>query len=178
MDTKWFNGNGLLHFTLFQDYGYKMVQWQRFTTFYALVPLFFGRTAILALGFLTPVLVLTFLIDFFTFGFLASMLVLTFLDDSFALAFLTPVLGLAFLVVFFTLGFLASVLILDFFVDFFTSAFSPNLNLWLFFPSSRAFLKIPFSTPFFKAKARYMEAFFSSPTSWTPCISISRIQIF
>merc|ERR1719153_1892046 len=103
MDTKWFNGNGLLHFTLFQDYGYKMVQWQRFTTFYALVPLFFGRTAILALGFLTPVLVLTFLIDFFTFSFLASMLVLTFLVD------------------FFTLGFLASVLILDFFVDFFTS---------------------------------------------------------
>merc|ERR1719153_355931 len=122
MDTKWFNGNGLLHFTLFQDYGYKMVQWQRFTTFYALVPLFFGRTAILALGFLTPVLVLTFLIDFLTFGFLASMLGLTFLVD------------------FFALGFLASVLILDFFVDFFTSAFSPNLNLWLFFPSSRAFL--------------------------------------
>merc|ERR1719153_1261350 len=160
MDTKWFNGNGLLHFTLFQDYGYKMVQWQRFTTFYALVPLFFGRTAILALGFLTPVLVLTFLVDFFT------------------LVFLTPVLGLAFLAVLFTFSFLASVLILDFFVDFFTSAFSPNLNLWLFFPSSRAFLKIPFSTPFFKAKARYMEAFFSSPTSWTPCISISRIQIF
>merc|ERR1719153_1598590 len=118
MDTKWFNGNGLLHFTLFQDYGYKMVQWQRFTTFYALVPLFFGRTAILALGFLTPVLVLTFLIDFFTFGFLASMLALTFLVDFFALVFLT----------------------------------------------------IPFSTPFFNAKARYMEAFFSSPTSWTPLI--------
>merc|ERR1719315_714327 len=87
-----------------------------------------------------------------TFGFLASMLGLTFLVDFFALVFLTPVL------------------ILDFFVDFFTSAFSPNLNLLLFFPSSLAFLKIPFSTPFFKAKARYMEAFFSSPTSWAPLI--------
>merc|ERR1719489_744703 len=83
------------------------------------------------------------------------MLVLIFLVEFFALVFLTPVLGLTFLVVFFTLGFLASVLILDF---------------WLFIPSSRAFLKIPFSTPFFKAKARYMEAFFSSPTSWTPLI--------
>merc|ERR1719153_1288166 len=82
------------------------------------------------------------------------MLVLTFSVDFFAL------------VVFFALDFLASVLILDFF----TSAFSPNLNLLLFFPSSRAFLKIPFSTPFFKAKARYMEAFFSSPTSWVPLI--------
>merc|ERR1719489_87478 len=129
-----------------------MVEWQRLTTFYALVPLFFGRTATFDLGFLTPVLVLTFLIDFFTLGFLATMLVLTFL------------------IVFFALDFLAFVLILDFFVDFFTSAFSPNLNLLLFFPSSRAFLKTPFSTPFFNAKARYMEAFFSSPTSWTPLI--------
>merc|ERR1712055_271094 len=79
----------------------------------------------------------------------------------------------------FDLGFLvASVLGLTFLVAFFTSAFSPNLYLLLFFPSSRAFLKIPFSTPFFRAKERYIVALFSSPTSWTSliCFSIAVLE--
>merc|ERR1719233_354860 len=66
---------------------------------------------------------------------------------------------------FFDLGFFASVLGLTSFNDFLTSAFSPSLYLLLFFPSSRAFLKIPFSTPFFNAKERYIVALFSSPNS-------------